>query len=128
MAGYPVNQVTKIAGEPGSGQTLAINHVIEATIIDGVAAVTLGSGVANDAVLYGVVILATATTATTATISGLYKRDAAGAELAQTFILNGSTTSDTVFSFPAGLRNKAGALTITASVDEKVIALWAEAE
>lgn len=122
-----VTQTTLIAGEPGSGKTLAINRTAEATIIDGVAAVTLGGGIANDAVLDGILILANAT-AVTATIGGLYKRDAAGTEVAQALVLTGSTSVDTLFPFPAGMRNKAGALTITASVDEKVVALWNEAE
>lgn len=127
MAGYPVNQVTKIAGEPGSGQTLAINRTAEATVIDGTTAVTLGGGVANDAVLDGILILANAT-AVTATIGGLYKRGAAGTEVAQAIVLTGAVATDTLFPFPAGMRNKAGALTITASADEKVVALWNEAE
>ena len=118
---------TTIAGEPGSGQTLAVNRTAEATVIDGTTAVTLGGGVANDAVLEGILILANAT-AVTATIGGLYKRDATGAEVAQAIVLTGSTTVDTLITFPAGMRNKAGALTITASVDEKVVALWNEAE
>ena len=127
MAGYPVNQVTKIAGEPGSGQTLAINRTAEATIIDGTTAVTLGGGVANDAVLDGILILANGT-AVTATIGGLHKRDDAGTEVAQAIVLTGAVATDTLFPFPAGMRNKAGALTITASVDEKVVAFWNEAE
>lgn len=124
---FNTSLATTIAGEPGSGQTLAINHTAEATIIDGVAAVTLGGGVANDAVLVGVVILKNAA-AVTATIGGMFKRDNAGTEVAQSFVLEGSTASDTVYNFGAGLRNKAGALTITASVDEKVVAFWNEAE
>ena len=118
---------SKIAGEPGSGQTLVVNRTAEATIIDGVAAVTLGGGVANDAVLEGILILANAI-AVTATIGGMFKRVAGGVEVAQAFVLTGSTTADTLFPFPAGMRNKAGALTVTASVDEKVVALWNEAE
>lgn len=125
--GYPITPDVLMAGEPGSGQTLAINRTAETTIIDGVAAITLGSGVANDAVLEGILILANAT-AVTATIGGLFKRDSAGTEVAQALVLTGSTTEDKLFAFPAGMRNKAGALTITASVDEKVVAFWNEAE
>jgi hypothetical protein len=124
--GYPTTPDVLMAGEPGSGQTLAVSQSGTSTIIDGTSAVTLGEGVANDAMLYGVIILANGA-AVTATIGGMLKRNAAGVEVAASFILTGSTTADVVYSFPAGMRNSAGALTITASVDEKVIVLWDEA-
>ena len=126
MSGYPVDLVTTIAGEPGSGKTLTTQHTAAATVIDGTSAVTLGGGVANDALLLGVVILANGT-AVTATIGGFYKRNDSNAEAAQAFVLTGLTTVDTVVNFGNGLRNMAGALTVTASVDEKVIAIWNEA-
>lgn len=72
-------------------------------------------GVANDTRLVQVVILLNAA-AVTLTIVGF--RDETGA--ARNVVLTGSTSADTVYNFP-GLKNSAGAMTLTASVADKVL-------
>lgn len=98
-----------------------------ATVIDGTAAVTLGSAVTGDCRIYGVLILKDATPAT-ATISGLGKLAPTGALTSATgLVITGSTADDRFVSFHGAI-NEFGPLTITASVDEKVIVFWRQAE
>lgn len=86
----------------------------------GATAVTAGmiggpGGNANDTRLVQVVILLNAS-AVTLTIAGFRGEDGT----ARNVVLTGSTTVDTVYNFP-GLKNSAGAMTLTASVADKVL-------
>jgi len=73
-------------------------------------------GAANDTLLVGVVILKNAGPATL-TIAGFKGEDGT----ARNVVLTGSTAADTVYNFGAGLRNTAGAMTLTASVADAVL-------
>ena len=102
MAGYTNNQ-------PGTPVLLAGTSAV--AFVKG--AIGAG-GVANDTILNGIKIAANGT-AVTATISGF--RDSTGA--AANIVLTGGTTQDTFT--PLGWINTAGALTVTASVANKVV-------
>lgn len=121
--GYPVDLSSKIAGEPGSGTKQKICQSSKAEVINGTSAVTLGTGAPSDSVLLSVTILKNAGPAT-ASIGGFYKHDASNVLTAASFVLTGSTTEDKTFSFSGGVANTAGALTITPSVTDTVIAIY----
>lgn len=80
------------------------------------SATVVGGGSASDTYLLQVTLLKNAT-AVTVTLGGF--QDHAGA--AKSVVLTGSTSEDTVLAFGAGLLNTKGALTVTASVADKVI-------
>lgn len=91
-------------------------------ICDGTSAVPVeGSSAANDTLLGAILILKDAGPAT-ATVAGLGKTTNGTSFTAASFVLTGSTSVDTVFNF-YGCKNRVGALTVTGSVDEKVITL-----
>lgn len=91
-------------------------------ICDGTSAVAVeGSAAANDTLLGAIIILKDAGPAT-ATVAGLGKTTNGTSFTAASFVLTGSTTEDKVFQF-YGCKNRVGPLTVTGSVDEKVITL-----
>ena len=89
-------------------------------LISSTSATTIGGGSADDTLLMGLIILQNAT-AVTAGIAGM--QDDTGAAATVTF--TGSTSQDVFLPFGGlGIRNDKGALTITASVANKVIVLY----
>lgn len=117
--GYPVNQVTKTAGEPGSGTLLETSSPSRATIINTTAAITINSGVAGDTLLRKIVI-GTAL-AGTLTITGF--QDSTGT--AQSLVLPIATPAGS-YDFGDALNEK-GALTLTlssATDANRVMAVW----
>lgn len=86
-----------------------------------VAAGNIGStgsaaGAVGDTLLLGVVILAGAGPATL-TIVGFKGEDGT----ARSVVLTGVVATDTVYNFGSGLRNTGAAMTLTASVADKVL-------
>lgn len=77
---------------------------------------TAGTGVANDTLLYSVLILKNAGPATL-TIAGFRGEDGT----ARNIVLTGSSTVDTLYNFGCGLRNTGGAMTLTASVADSIL-------
>lgn len=73
------------------------------------------NGAVNDTLLVSVLILKNAVLATL-TIAGFRGEDA----VARSILLSGSTTVDTLYTFP-GLRNTGAAMTLTASVADVVL-------
>lgn len=111
-----VTQQTLIAGEtnPASATNSYLKTFTpgKTVILAGTSAVTIGtSTAANDTLLLQVTILKNAGPAT-ATLTGF--ADNTGA--AQTILLSGSTSQDTVYSWPCGLVNGKAALQVTPSV------------
>lgn len=74
------------------------------------------NGNANDSLLFSVLI-SFAVGPPTLTIAGFRGEDG----VARSILLTGSTTVDTVYNFGAGLRNTGGAMTLTASVADKIL-------
>lgn len=104
-----------IAGEDG-----AVMRVRERTtpyILSVTTAVGIGAGASGDTVLEGILILANAT-AVTATLIGF--GDQAG--VATNIVLTGSTSQDVWY--PLRWLNTVGAMTVTASVANKVVVSW----
>lgn len=108
--------------ESDSVDYFAVSQEQELLICDTTGAVTVGGGVAGDVLLDRIVILKNAGPAT-ATVNGFYKKNNSGAYAAQSFVLTGSTSGDMVYEF-GGVKNAAGALTVTASVDEAVLVVY----
>lgn len=76
---------------------------------------SLNAGATNDSRLYSVLILKNGS-AVTLTIAGFKGEDGT----ARNVILTGSTSVDTLYTFP-GLRNSGGPMTLTASVADVVL-------
>jgi len=87
-------------------------------VLSVITAVPIGAGASGDSVLEGILILATTTTAATATLAGF--GDQAG--VAGNILLTGSTSSDVWY--PMRWLNSVGALIVTASVANKVVVSW----
>lgn len=112
---------SQLAGEENIGSANAMLRTrkrCNATKLTAITAVTIGAGAAADTVLHGILIEANAT-AVTATIAGFGNE--AGA--AKNIVLTGSTSQD-VFVRDLDALNTQGALTVTASVADKVTVLW----
>lgn len=112
---------SQLAGEENIGSANAMLRTrkrCNATKLTAITAVTIGAGAAADTVLHGILIEANAT-AVTATIAGFGNE--AGA--AKNIVLTGSTSQD-VFIRDLDALNTQGALTVTASVADKVTVLW----
>lgn len=100
--------VAKVVSDP---------RLLHATSAVNVTAGVIGGpgGAANDSRLVSVLILKNAA-AVTLTIVGFKGEDG----MARNVVLTGSTAGDTWYSFP-GLKNSAGAMTLTASVADLVL-------
>lgn len=104
----------------------AMKADVKSRIIDGTGAVTIGAQ--NNIALLGITIIAAAA-AVTATVAGFYKWD--GTTLAAANIVFTGPDSDIAGEIDAyfdmgGGVNEAGALIVTASVDEKVVVHYRE--
>lgn len=100
-------------------RTVADPRLLHATTAIPVAAGTINSGTTGaqgDSLLVSVVILLNAA-AVTLTIVGFDGEDGS----ARNVVLTGQTTVDTVYNFGTGLRNTGAAMTLTASVADKVL-------
>lgn len=105
---------------PFAGEEIFVMRTRERTtpyILSVTTAVGIGAGASGDTVLEGILILANAT-AVTATLAGF--GDQAGA--AASIVLTGSTSQDVWY--PMRWLNTVGALTVTASVANKVVVSW----
>ena len=120
-----VNVATQLAGErnvdSATNSYKVMRNECNVTICDGTGAVDIGGGATGDVHLLGITILLNVAAAT-ATIAGFIK-DSGSATAAGSIVLTGSTTADLHFPF-YGAINSAAALTVTGSVDEKVIVYW----
>lgn len=114
--------IAAIAGERGAipNDRILTQRRNTPTKLTGIGAVTIGGGVTSDTVLARVIIEKNAT-AVTATIAGLVNESG----VAKTILLTGSTTDDVVRD--VDMLNEGGALTVTASVADKVTVLWTAA-
>lgn len=120
--GYPVNQVTKMAGEPGSGQLLEVAAPARATLIGAAGANVINGGAVADTLLRRV-IFHTAL-AGTVTIAGF--QDEGGNATNYVFPVAMAAGS---YEFGDVLNDKA-ALTVTLSSAtdyDKVMIVWVDA-
>jgi len=127
-AGYTsVGLDTLIAGERNTSSAtasyLAVRQECNVTICDGTSAVPIGGGAAGDTHLMGILVLADAGGARTATIAGFTKKTDAGVEAAGSIVITGTTSVDVYVDFKGAINDQA-ALTVTASADEKVVVFW----
>lgn len=110
-----------IAGErlidSATNSYLVVKNELQWVVLDGTSAVTIGGGGANDTYLCEVFIMPNGGGAPTATITGF--ADQLGA--AKSIVLTGSTTVDYHWAPAACMVNDAAALTVTPSVDDKVV-------
>lgn len=98
------------------------NVVVDPRLLHATSAIPVANGLigasngaANDTRLVSVLILKNAGPATL-TIAGFRGEDST----ARNIVLSGSTAADTYYTFP-GLKNSAGAMTLTASVADVVL-------
>lgn len=113
--------ISPIAGEENIGTANAMLRTrrrVNATKLTAITAVTIGAGGVGDAVLHGILIELNAT-AVTATIAGFGNE----ASVAKNMVLTGAIATDTHFKDLDSLNN-IGALTVTASVADKVWVFW----
>lgn len=103
------------SGIPSMAHVRAITPAIP-VVIEQTSALVIGGGAANDSYLLSIIILLNGT-AVTATVAGFEDEDGD----AKSIVFTGSTTADVAINLGAGLINTKGALTVTASVADKVI-------
>lgn len=117
---------TRLAGERNTDSDSIDYQVMREecnkTVCDGTSAVTIGGGAVGDTHLMKIIILKDAGPAT-ATVAGFLKKNNSGTEAAATIVYSGSTADDREIDLKGAL-NDGAALTVTGSVDEKVIVLW----
>ena len=113
--------IAPLAGEEGIGTANAVLRTrrrVNATKLTPITAVPIGAGAAGDTVLHGILIELNAS-AVTATIAGFGNE----VSVAKNMVLTGATATDTHFKDLDSLNN-IGALTVTASVADKVWVFW----
>lgn len=105
---------------------LDVRTDVKSWLLTSTSAVAIGaSSVANDMRIFGLVIFANAVTAVTAAVAGMGNESGTAKTLTFTGNISGTDAREVIIDFGSkGIVNDVGALTVTASVADKVLVLY----